>query len=73
MDNLGRRFACSDEVQVVLYDLVKELRFLSVALLVAAALFEDVGDLLVGTAFARPNFPDALQQLIEMKVRPFLS
>ena len=66
VNDLGGRLACGGEVQVILNDFVEELSFLAVAPIIAAALLEDIGDLLVGTALARPYLPDPFQQLIEI-------
>ena len=53
-------------MQLVLHEGIKGFCGLTVFVVVIAALLEHVGDLLIGSALAGADLPDALQQLIEV-------
>ena len=53
-------------MKLVLDDLVKQLRFLAVAPIIAAALLEHVCNLLISPPLTGLDFPDFFQQLVEI-------
>jgi len=65
-DDLRRCLSRAGEVEPVLHGLIEKLGLFAVAAIVAAALFENVGDLLVGPPFTGANLPNLLQKFIEV-------
>ena len=66
INDLGGGFAGGRKVKLVLDDLVKQLRFLAVAPVIAAALLKHVCDLLISPPLTGADFPDPLQQLVKI-------
>ena len=65
-NQLRRRLAGDGKVQLVLYEGIEGFCGLAVLVVVIAALFKHIGDLLIGSALAGPDLPDALQQFVEV-------
>ena len=53
-------------MQLILHEGIEGLCRLTIFVVIIAALLEDIGYFLIGAALAGANFPDALQQLVEV-------